>query len=382
MIDKELKEKKDCMGCHACENICPTNSTSMETDEEGFLYPSVDYSLCIKCNKCANVCPIINRKQVFNDPIAYSCINNDEKIRLDSSSGGIFTLIAEQVIDQGGVVFGASFNNEFEVEHSFVETKRILWKLRGSKYVQSKIGDSYKQAKEFLQSGREVLFTGTPCQIAGLKNFLGESYTNLFMIDIICHGVPSPDVWRKYVKFREKFAGSPAKRIAFRRKDDGWKQYSVLFLFKNNTEYLQNLRKDLYMRAFLKDVCLRPSCYHCKFKGLNRQSDITLADFWGIQNILPEMNDDKGTSLLFINSKAGQVLFDEIKDGMMYQEVDIQEAVKYNSAAIKSVHFNPKRDAFMSEKDNLPFDKLVNKYCTDPCRQVVKSTFKDISDVI
>ena len=382
MIDKELKNKKDCMGCHACVSICPKSCVLMETDQEGFLYPVVNYNLCIKCKKCINVCPIINKEEVENNPVAYSCINNDETIRLDSSSGGIFTLVAEKVIAQGGAVFGASFNNQFEVEHVFVETKEDLGKLRGSKYVQSKIGNSYKKAKEFLDSGREVLFTGTPCQITGLKSYLEKFYTNLSTMDIVCHGVPSPEVWRKYVEFREIEAGSPAQRIAFRRKNEGWKRFSVSFLFKNNTEYRQNLRNDLYMRAFLKDVCLRPSCYECEFKTLNRQSDITLADFWGIQNILPEMDDDKGTSLIFVNSEMGQRLFNEIKDKMLYQEVDIHEAVKYNSAAIKSVGYNPKREDFFGELDKIDFDKLVKKYCTDKLEVRVKRKIKSTISVI
>lgn len=373
MIDRKINNKKDCMGCHACASICPKSCISMESDKEGFLYPNVDYNICIKCKQCINVCPIINKEEVMNDPVAYSCINNDETVRLDSSSGGIFTLVAENVIDRYGVVFGASFNDQSEVVHVFVETKENLEQLRGSKYVQSKIGNSYKKAKEFLDSGREVLFTGTPCQIAGLKSYLDKLYTNLSTMDIVCHGVPSPDVWHKYVEFRETVAGSLAQRIAFRRKDEGWKRFSVSFLFKNNTEYRQNLRNDLFMRAFLKDVCLRPACYDCKYKGLNRQSDLTLADFWGVQNILPEMDDDKGTSLIFVNSEMGQRLFNEVKDKMLYQEVDINEAVKYNSAAIKSVKYNPKRDGFMAEKESLPFDKLVAKYCNEPLQRRIRN---------
>ena len=373
MIDRKINNKKDCMGCHACASICPKSCISMESDKEGFLYPNVDYNLCIRCKQCINVCPIINKEEVMNDPVAYSCINNDETIRLDSSSGGIFTLVAERVIARDGAVFGATFNDQFEVEHVFVETKEDLGQLRGSKYVQSKIGNSYKKAKEFLDSGRELLFTGTPCQIAGLKSYLDKLYTNLSTMDIVCHGVPSPDVWHKYVEFRETEAGSLAQRIAFRRKDEGWKRYSVSFLFKNNTEYRQNLRNDLFMSAFLKDVCLRPACYDCKYKGLNRQSDLTLADFWGVQNILPEMDDDKGTSLIFVNSEMGQRLFNEVKDKMLYQEVDINEAVKYNSAAIKSVKYNPKRDGFMAEKESLPFDKLVAKYCNEPLQRRIRN---------
>ncbi len=374
----EIINKEDCTGCFACYNVCPQHCIDMVNDNEGFKYPKVNMQLCNNCGLCEKVCPILNNFRVENNPIAYACYNYDEKIRLASSSGGVFTLVAEQVLKNEGVVFGAGFDEEFLVTHDIVETKENLGNIRGSKYVQSEIGDTYKQAKDSVKQGRQVLFTGTPCQISGLKSYLGHDYDNLFSMDIICHGVPSPKVWEKYILFREKIAGVPARRIAFRRKDEGWKRYSVSFLFKNDTEYRKSFDRDLYMQAFLKNFCLRPSCYNCKFKGLNRQSDITLADFWGIQNILPEMDDDKGTSLIFINSKAGKVMFEGIKERMVYQEVDIHRAVKYNSSAIKSVQFNSKRDAFMSEKDNLSFDKLVGKYCTDPLSTRIRSGIKRV----
>lgn len=373
MIDLEIKNKKDCMGCHACSNICPQNCISMESDTEGFWYPEVDYDKCIKCGLCVKVCPIINKKVVENNPKAYACNNKDEAVRLESSSGGIFTLVAEQIIDRDGVVFGVRFDKDFKVVHSYIERKEELNKFRGSKYVQSKIGDTYQQVKSFLNQGREVLFTGTPCQISGLKSYLGQPYENLYCVDIVCHGVPSPAIWKKYVDFREKEASSPTQRIAFRQKYEGWKRFSVSFLFKNNTEYRKILNEDLYMKAFLKDLCLRPSCYNCEFKTLNRQSDITLADFWGIQNMLPEMDDDKGTSLIFVNSKTGQHVFNSISGDMKFKEVNINEAVKYNSAAIKSVKYNPKRDGFMAEEDTLPFDKLVAKYCNEPLQIRIKN---------
>jgi coenzyme F420-reducing hydrogenase beta subunit len=382
MIDIKIKEKKDCVGCYACANICPVNCIFMIKDEEGFWYPKVDYDKCIKCDKCITVCPIINHETVKNDPVAYACINKNESVRLESSSGGLFIVIAEQIIENGGVVFGAGFNENFEVVHSYVENKEELERFRGSKYVQSKIGDTYKQASDILESRREVLFTGTPCQIGGLKAFLGKSYDNLFYVDIICHGVPSPEVWKKYIKYREEKAGSSTQRIAFRCKDEGWKQYSVSFLFKNNTEYRQNFRQDLYMRAFLKNVCLRHSCYECKFKTLHRQSDITLADFWGIQNILPEMDDNKGTSLIFVNSTTGRVMLEQIKDKILCEEVDINEAVKYNSAAIKSVKYNPKRKHFFNEINNEYFDRLVKKYCTDKLSVRVKRRAKSVISTI
>ncbi|MGI6382043.1 MAG: Coenzyme F420 hydrogenase/dehydrogenase, beta subunit C-terminal domain [Tissierellaceae bacterium] len=379
MIDKKIKLNRDCMGCHGCMNICPENCISMEIDKEGFLYPKVDYELCIKCKKCINTCPIINKTIVDNEPLAYACVNKNEEIRLDSSSGGVFTLVAEYVIDKGGIVFGACFNDKFELEHNYVKTKEELSKLRGSKYLQSRIGNSYNQAKDFLDIGKKVLFTGTPCQIAGLKSFLGRKiYNDLVTIDIICHGVPSPEVWRKYVEFREKEAKSSTQRIDFRQKNEGWKRYSVSFLFKNNAEYRQNFRNDLYMRSFLKDVCLRPSCYECEFKTLNRQSDITLADFWGIQNILPEMDDDKGTSLIFVNSDTGREIFNSILKGMKFKEVDINEAIKYNPSAIKSVKEHPNRKSFFYDLNNLQFDKLVKKHCTDKLGIRIKNKAKVI----
>lgn len=367
LIDTIIK-KKDCVGCYACENICPINCVSMTTDEEGFWYPRVNNSKCVRCRKCIEACPTVNNKTIKNEPVAYACINKNEVIRLESSSGGIFTLIAEEIIDNNGIVFGAEFNEKFEVVHGYIDSKEDIKKFRGSKYVQSKIGDTYTQAKQLLNSGKEVLFTGTPCQIAGLKAFLGKHYKNLLCVDFICHGVPSPKVWERYVEYRKKIAKSSVQRIAFRQKNEGWKRFSVLFLFKNGTEYRKNFRQDLYMKAFLKDICLRPSCYDCKFKTLHRDSDITLADFWGIEKILPDMDDDKGTSLIFINSKAGQTMFDKIKDKMFFKEVDIKEAIKYNVSAIRSVNLNPKRNEFFSKIDDEPIDRLIKKCCKEKLR--------------
>ena len=379
----EIVDKQNCCGCYACYNICPPKCIHMQPDVGGFWYPIVGIDECTECGLCEQVCPILKEKSEDNyEPLAYACINNNESIRLESSSGGLFTLIAEQIIEDGGAVFGANFNENLEVEHSYVELKQELEKLRGSKYVQSKIGKTYEQAKQLLKSGRKVLFTGTPCQIGGLKSFLGKSYNNLLCVDIVCHGVPSPLVWKKYVDYRQEKAGSAVQRISFRRKDDGWKRYSVSFLFKNNTEYRETMDKDLFMRAFLKDVCLRPSCYACGFKTIHRQSDITLADFWGIQNILPDMDDDKGTSLIFVNSKAGQAIIEQIVDKMQYKEVDIVEAVRYNPAAIKSAVANPHREKFFEELDKLTFDELVKKYCTDKLSVRVKRKTKLVASAI
>lgn len=378
MIDQEIKQKEHCMGCYACANICPVECILMENEPEGFRYPKVDYNICIKCIKCIHVCPILNKSIVNNQPVAYACINNDESIRRQSSSGGVFTLLAEQIIDKGGVVFGAAFDENLVLQHRCVEKEIELEELRGSKYLQSQIGNTYNQAKVFVESGLWVLFSGTPCQIGGLKSYLGKSYENLISVDFICHGVPSPLAWQKYVKFQEINVGSSIRSIAFRRKDAGWKQFSVSLVFKNNAHYLQPLNKDLYMKAFLKDICLRPSCHACKFKSLNRRSDITLADFWGVQNMLPEMDDDQGTSLIFVNSFRGQEMFDSISSKMKYIEVDINEAVQYNSAAIKSVKANSNRENFFRNLEKMDFDQLVNKYCKDKLMIRIKKKIKSL----
>lgn len=360
-----IVEPQNCTGCYSCSSICPEHCIAMQSDSEGFWYPTADRDTCVECGLCEKVCPMQRKAEVKNDPQAYACRNKDESVRLLSSSGGLFTLIAGQIISNRGVVFGASFNHDFTVSHSYVETMENLEGLRGSKYVQSKIGDTYKQIKGFLSQGQLVLFSGTPCQIGGLKAYLQNDYEKLFCVDIICHGVPSPEVWQKYVAYREKRAKSPTRRISFRRKDEGWKRFSVSFSFENNTEYLQTLDKDLYMQAFLRDICLRPSCHACNFKTLHRQSDITLADFWGIQHILPEMDDDKGTSLLLLNSNSGKKMFECIKNQIVYQEVGIIQAIAYNQPAIKSALQNPKRKTFFKELDQMPFDKLVSRHCTD-----------------
>ncbi|MGO4961238.1 Coenzyme F420 hydrogenase/dehydrogenase, beta subunit C-terminal domain [Jeotgalibaca porci] len=313
-----------------------------------------------------SVCPIINKVKVDNNPPqAYVSINKDDFIRLDSSSGGIFTLIAEKTINDDGVVFGAGYTEKFEVKHKYVDNIEKLAELRGSKYVQSKIGNTYKEAKDFLDMGRKVLFSGTPCQIAGLKSYLNKSYDNLITQDFICHGVPSPKVWRKYVEFRETEAKSKVSSVSFRNKDEGWKKFSVNLSFQNDMKYRKNLRNDPYLKAFLRDVCLRPSCYDCEFKGMHRQSDVTLADFWGIENFFPNLDDDKGASLVIVNSEFGIRLFNSIKPEIEYHEVDLDEVIKYNSAAIKSSEYNPKRDKFLSDLDHLQFNKLVYKYCED-----------------
>jgi coenzyme F420-reducing hydrogenase beta subunit len=354
-------DKPNCCGCHACYNRCPQKCISMQSDDEGFWYPVVDRKECIDCGLCEKVCPTLSKPIVENHPAAYACRNKDDKIRQQSSSGGVFTIVAASVIANHGVVFGAGFDEDFNVLHSSVDSLDGLSNLRGSKYVQSSIGDTYEQAKDFLKQGRQVLFSGTPCQIAGLKSYLGKDYEGLICLDIICHGVPSPLVWKQYRSKLE--SNNELTSINFRDKTFGWKKFSLRFTFKNEDEYIKDLNSDEFMQGFLKNVYLRPSCYHCSFKTLARQSDITLADFWGIENILPSLDDDQGTSLILVNSDKGKEIFLAAADKMEYKKIDIDQAIVYNSAAIKSVACNSKRDKFFRDLPHTAdISQLIAKY--------------------
>lgn len=356
----EVIEHEKCCGCQACYNICPKNAISMLEDEKGFKHPKIDKEKCINCGLCRRICPILKSSIEKKDNESYAIYNKNDEERLHSSSGGIFILLAKAIINNGGVVYGASLDENFIVNHCRAQTMADLSKLMGSKYVQSDIGISYKNVKKDLESGLSVLFTGTPCQIAGLKSYLNKEYPKLYTQDIICHGVPSPKVWEKYKEFRQKVDKDLPLEINFRNKDNGWANYNITFEYKNG-EYKQNKNNDIYMKAFLRNTSLRDSCYNCIFKGINRVSDITLGDFWGIQEIMPEMNDNKGISLIVINSKKGQEMFELIKNNCKYKKCDFEEAIKYNPSMIKSVNEDKKRNAFFENLDKSDFEELVER---------------------
>jgi coenzyme F420-reducing hydrogenase beta subunit len=361
-----ITDKHNCCGCSACYNICPQKCINMQCDDEGFWYPVIDIEECNDCHLCEQVCPIYKNKTARNNPVAYACKNKDEIIRKQSSSGGIFSLMAEKVLEDNGVVFGAGYNTDFDVEHSWIDNIEGLSRLRGSKYVQSNIGNAYQEAKRFLIKGRQVLFSGTPCQIAGLKAFLGKDYKLLICVDIVCHGVPSPKVWQLYKQHMEKVFKAESMKINFRSKVSGWRLFSMLFVFNNGTEYSKTLTEDIFMQGFLKNLYLRPSCYACRFKTLNRLSDITLADFWGIEGMLPQMDDDLGTSFVLVHSQKGQEMFSTMAKRMDYEQVDVEKAIAKNSAAIKSVVLNPKRKKFFIELPGTnDINELILKYTKD-----------------
>lgn len=380
---RNITDVDKCTGCQACVQLCPQKCISLKTSYDGFLYPMINESDCTMCNLCIQSCPMNSPVKVDNIPRSYAAYNINNEERLLSSSGGIFCLIAELVIENGGLVVGASYDGGFKVIHTIVNNTSDIPRLRGSKYVQSDINGSYAEVENQLISGKQVLFSGTPCQIGGLKSYLKNDYNNLICQDIICHGVPSPKVWDKYLKMRIAQAGSNIIYINLREKSSGWKTYSVSFKFENGKIYKKQFRKDLMMNVFLRNLCLRRSCYQCYYKTLHRQSDITLADYWGIHESMPEMDDDKGTSLVIINSSKGQKLFDEIKEKIVFCQTDINDiGKKHNKAALSSVPCDHRRSEFFSLLDTVSFNSLAHKYCSDNIIVIWKKVLQRVKKLV
>lgn len=298
----------------------------------------------------------------------YGAMCQDEALRLSSSSGGIFTLLAEAVLRRGGVVFGAAFDEKMAVRHIAVETPEALQKLRGSKYVRSRMGGSYQQAKDYLDAGRTVLFTGTPCQIAILKAYLKKDYVNLICQDLACHGAPMEWVWENYVNLRQWQANAPAVSVNFRDKVTGWEAYSLTMDFENGSRYCVRVDRDPYMKAFLREYTLGKSCYSCPFKGLDRQSDITLADLWGAAKSCPDLYDNKGTSAVFVHTEKGAALWEEIRSQVSFQPIDEELVVRCNPALVQSPPEPKNREAFLRELKSGNFDGVVRKFCPPSSR--------------
>lgn len=356
----EITDKSKCNGCHACKQICSKHAIDMVEDDEGFLYPNIEYEKCIDCGLCEKICPEINKSRVSQNVQFYAAYRNDLTRRIKSASGGIFALIAEFILSQNGVVFGAAFDDKWVLKHTYIESKDNLECLLGSKYVQSKIGDSFAQAETFLKSGRQVLFCGTPCQIQGLKKYLMKEYINLFTIDLFCHGVPSPSVWQEYVESIQN--NKKLVRFTQRDKSNGINNAPLLFEFDDGSVKKEKYSKNIFIKGFINNLYLRPSCYHCNFKGINRCSDITLGDFWGLEKFHPDFGDDFGVSAVLIHSVSGSYLFDSIKGRITYIESSKSEVTSENPCLTDSVEIDQRRETFFSLYKNkgLEMDKIVN----------------------
>lgn len=342
----DIRDPKDCSGCGACAQSCPKQCIGFVTDLEGFSYPKVDTGVCIECGICKTVCPFIEPYiEEGNIDLCCAAINKSEQERQRSSSGGIFVHLARKIIADGGVVFGAKFNSDWSVSHGYAITESELAGMSGSKYVQSDTGDTYSRCKEFLRQGCKVLYSGTPCQISGLNKYLKNKYKDrLLTVEVICHGVPSPGVWKAYLEEYQKV--DEIRNISFRAKDPSWEQFSMKIDY-DETTYIKHANEDLYVSGFLRNLYLRPSCYACKCRNGISGADITLGDFWGIDNVLPDLNDHKGVSLVICHSKKGVMVFESLD--LNYQEVETSTAIKFNQPYCSSVPRPYKSDIFWKQ---------------------------------
>lgn len=365
MID--IKEKVNCCGCWACVNVCPKQCINMEVDVEGFHYPVVDKDNCIECGRCDSVCPL-QKPKMHDEAIPQSFVvqNKDKDVLRNSTSGGFYTVLSTYVISNGGVVFGAAFDKNMVLRHSYSETLEGCKKFRGSKYVQSLIGNSFKQAKEFLDEGRMVAFSGTPCQIAGLVGYLGKKkYEKLILVDLVCRGVPSPGVLSRYLEYHAH--GKNAKPIGWLSRDKyyGYDLSTATIQFNDNVSSYHGLMdEDLMLSAYFKGLISRPSCYECHFKTLHRLSDITIFDCWNAKDTSKRFSR-QGATNVFIHTEKGKEIFDQIKESFIFSKSDINRTIKRDGIMIyNKAPYNDNRSRFFEDfSKGADVTCLMHSYC-------------------
>ncbi len=370
-----IQSPKDCCGCEACVASCPKQCISMQENDEGFLYPVVDASLCVRCGLCNKICPIENKPQIADrlpEPEIYAAWSHDEGIRRHSSSGGIFSVLAEGILAENGMVVGAAYTDNWrKVEHIIVEARdgrsADISPLRGSKYVQSEVKpEIYQKIKRVLLDRRKVLFSGTPCQVAALRNYLGKDYPELYTCDLVCHGVPSPGWYRKYIDRRELEEKSPILSINMRNKRSGWVNFGVREQFENGNVEETPMLRNAWLCSFLKNYTLRYSCYACTFATMERVGDITLADFWGLASDPKYNKDDRGLSQIHCNTQRGKKLFLTQKSRITQTRVEIDKATLGQDALVKPCKCPSARKTFLQKAKTLPLSALQKKYKLRP----------------
>lgn len=384
-----ITEKKDCCGCKACKDVCSQNAIVFKNDIEGFWYPEIDENLCINCGACNRVCPIENiaslKKNDLEQSECYAAEHKNLEVVFDSTSGGLFSALADVMYRKNGYVGGAIFNDDFSVRQFISNNKDDLPKLRSSKYLQSDSEGFYKEVKNLCNSGENVLVCGTPCQMTALRAYLGKDYDNLIIADFICLGVNSPKIWRKYLDSFEERYGYPVIYAKAKSKEYGWRNLTQKVTLANGKSYFETVKKSLWTQGYLStNAYCRPSCYDCKFKGFPRIADITLADFWGIENYNKTLEKNLGTSLVMINSQKGKKYFEEVKARINFIPMDFKNILPKNPALVKPIAA-PKvnRKDFFEFADKHSFSELANKYIsktnlslTRKCKLFVKKTIK------
>jgi len=366
-----INDKKDCCGCNACGDICGHDAITFEIDKEGFWYPQVSPKKCTDCGLCDKVCPIINikdlKKNDFEEPHCHAAIHKNLEIRFDSTSGGLFSALAEKMYRDGGYVGGVIYNEDFSASHFISNNKQDLLKLRSSKYLQSDASGFYSQVRKLLRDGQKVLVCGTPCQMTALRTFLNKDYENLLIVDFICFGVASPKAHRKYFDALEKKYNSKVIYFKAKNKELGWRNLTKKSIFSNGKSYYGIKGQDTYSRAYHSNKINRPSCYNCVFKGFPRISDISMGDYWGIEKIAKELDDNIGTSAVIINSRKGEAYFDTVKNKLKTKETTIASLLSGNPALIKSLDLPQyDRTAFFEDMDKMDFLALSERHFPMP----------------
>ena len=379
----EIKNKSECTGCTACACICPKNAIQMVVDEEGFKYPIIDDKKCIGCNLCSKVCPMLKKYEKNENNIrCYAVYNKNEKVKKNSTSGGFFSALAEYVIKNKGIVYGAKFDENFNVFHYGTENINELSDFRGSKYVQSDIKNIFCEIGDKLEKNRLVLFSGTPCQVYGLKSYLQKDYSNLICVEVICHGTPSPIYYQEYLKDKIRHYKSEIKSISFREKTYGYGSSTMSIEFKNGKKYKRGHESDEMIKAFLRGYCSKESCYHCHFKSFGTIGDFKMGDLWNIDRYLGSDFKD-GATLVISCSEKGEKLLKELNDRVVLKKIDKSKSEFFNgnggtSMILNSAYRPQERDYFLTELNEFGYEKIRKKFLKIKPKEYMKMKLKPI----
>ncbi len=375
-----ITDKSQCSGCSACYSVCPKGAITMQPDEEGFLYPVVD-NKCVDCGLCDKVCPINSSGNDTELPKnAFAIRTKNDKFLKECASGGFFTQLSQHILKNNGVVYGAAYGENNEVVHTVAEKEAECLKFSSSKYVQSKIGDTFKNVKEDLNSGRTVCFSGTPCQVEGLLNFLGRDYANLITVDMVCHGVPSPFLWEKYIESMEKKYKSKVINANFRKKTYGYQSGLLELVFENGKVYYGSKRNDAMVKSFFTEISSRMSCYECAFKKAKHKSDFTMFDCWHAAELVQGLkDDDKGFTNLLVNTDKGINILTEFAESFEMYEVDIEKAIALDGVMVrKSAKMHPCRTEYYKAISENSLKFAIQKYIPITKKDEIIVSFRSV----
>lgn len=359
----KLAETTDCTGCLACADICPKSAIEVVKHDDGFDFPFINDSICVKCGRCIQVCPVNSQPDVILEPKKiYAMRTLDRQLLKNSSSGGIFGTIAKQVLMIGGIVFGCLVDENLHIKHSYITDIKDLPKLFGSKYVQSDTYGVFKLVKAFLNEGKTVLFSGTPCHVHALNNYVGKAHDKLITIDFICHGVPSPLLWNKYIEEFEKTGKTKVLDASFRDKTYGWKTFSLKLIKEDGSQYINPIPKDKYLHTFISDIAMRTCCTNCIAKNKGYSSDITLGDFWGADIYLPSVYDKMGVSIVLANTESGMKYINDIVKECVCEKIPLDIVDKVSPSRLHSSKKNIYRDYFIKDLNKRGFAFAYNRW--------------------